>query len=178
MLRTLLAITCYAIPMFSYAISCPSNGKIINTGDTIAQVINVCGNPNTTRQRTENTVVSAEWTYFKKVSGSDNDKITILFNKNKITNINVTSNQQNCRNNTNTTNACAPLNKNVTSASLCHNIIKTGDTMQHVKSACGVPAQESVLQSVSKQIAELPYTNNVGPNVLVFEDGLLTDWKN
>ena len=174
MLRTLLAITLYAIPMISYAISCPSNGKIISIGDTIAQVVEMCGDPNSTRQHTENTVVSAKWTYYKKVSGSDNSKVTILFNNMRVTNINVASNSKNCRGNE---GVCPPVNQDLTSTNLCSRIIQTGNNMQYVQSACGAPAEEKVLQSDTKEISELSYTSDVGPSVLVFENGLLTDWS-
>lgn len=186
MLRKLLTFICIILPMHAYALSCPNNGDVLQTGYTLEQVMQHCGKPVSTNNYTTTKNDSEELIYYKNNINSDNIKVTVLVNNDRVANIHIVTNPKQCTNATSsndqssppkTVTTCPPTEQNVNSSSVCGRLIQIGSGINYVRSACGTPAEQKTLQTTTTQVSELTYSG-AGPNVLVFENGTLTDWKN
>jgi hypothetical protein len=184
-IRQLFAVVCIALPIQAFAFSCPNNGEPLQTGYTLAQVTQRCGQPSAVNDFTTTRNDSEELVYYKSGLYNANVKITFLVNNSRVTNINIVTNPKQCTNVTssnsatpsgNTVTTCPPTEQNVNSTGICGRLVQTGSGVDYVRSACGNPSQQRVLQSTSTQVSELTY-DAPGPNVLVLENGILTDWK-
>src|SRR3990167_9584669 len=116
----------------SFAIFCPTNFTQINYGDTIDQVIQQCGQPDSQKESTQtNDNAPQEWNYYISQTVSMNAlqpsttgtlKTTVTFDNNgKAINISVNG-------------------IGVGSSAICGQQIQLGDTRDNVKAACGKPA--------------------------------------
>jgi hypothetical protein len=180
MIRKLVTLISLSIPTFAFAISCPNNGTSLATGYTIQKVIQLCGNPVSTSSPSVTNNPSEKWVYYKKGSNNQNAKITILFNNSRLVNIQILSDVSNCAI-THDTNIsrCAPIEQNFTSSQICGGIIQANDNADFVLKTCGAPSEKVTVQSTNTtaaSVTELSYTGQ-SPNILVFENGLLKDWK-
>ncbi len=161
------------LPTSLFAFFCPSNFNQINVGDTIAQVIQQCGKPdsqNDTKKTDEN--VPQQWDYYvpqtvatsgmAAAQGTLRTQITFDANGNAI-NISVNG-------------------IGVGSSSICGNTnISLGDNRDKVKAACGKPVfinKQSVAEGGEKppatNITTMIFNGNT-PVKLIFENGVLKE---
>ena len=181
MIRKLVTVLSAIIPTCVFAISCPNNGTMLQEGYTIEKVMQLCGKPVATHNDTVTNNASEEWIYYKTGTNNQNAKITILFTNSRLVNIQILSDVSNCAiaHDTNISR-CAPIEQNFTSSQICGGIIQAGDNAAFVRNTCGAPSKQTTVQggtpSTNTATSELSYTGQ-SPNVLVFENGLLKDWK-
>lgn len=166
----LLALSLFIIPTMSFAFFCPTNFKLIDFGDTIDQVTQQCGKPNTqteTNQSADN--APQEWQYYvpQTVAMSDTTQVqgtlktSFSFDQNgKVINISVNG-------------------IGVGSTTICGNNIQLGDTKDTVKAACGQASfinksnngsgltPEGVIKVTTFNYQTTP------PMTLIFENGIL-----
>src|SRR3990167_5157360 len=181
-MKKFLLIACF-ISQNIFAMSCPNNGKIISPGYSVDQIIQTCGQPVSTRdyQKTVNT--NEVLTYYKDILGA-NVKITLTFSYGKLANINIIDPRNTMNQTCQTTNQagetintpCAPVEQNLLSSGFCGQMIQTGNNINYVRSVCGMPAAQNVTSSITTSVKEMTY-NGVSPNILVFENSQLVDWK-
>jgi hypothetical protein len=57
-MKRLLALVFLALPITGFAMSCPTNGSIIDQGDTLQEVLQRCGTPDSQREFTRLTSAS------------------------------------------------------------------------------------------------------------------------
>lgn len=178
----------------AYAIFCPTNFNNINYGDTLDQVLQQCGKPNTQNTYVKNPAVPQEWNYYLKIHPFDpvTTKMTLVFKDDKVIYINIagsnTANSVLCRTTRHTDNnsqqmqlACGnPYQSqyNVASTTICGPSIKIGDTPQAVEFACGKPifVTQSQTQDTTSEITELSY-QGMPTITLIFENGRLKQRK-
>jgi len=165
----------------TFAMSCPSNGTIIDTGYSEAQVLQLCGQPVSINAYKATTNLSEELIYYKNIHGS-NIKITMLFSYGHLANINTldAASNQVCQLTNQSANSvsasCASREQNVSLSNVCGQIIQVGYGIGYINSICGNPASQKVLSSVTDEMKEFTYTGP-GPTVLVVKNGKLVDWK-
>jgi len=148
----------------SYALFCPGNFNTINVGDTIDQVTANCGQPAAQHTHTESPNLPQEWTYYVKMSPTDQAtiKMTVAFNQGLVTNMNVNG-------------------IGLSNTSVCGATVQIGDTTKTVESVCGKAAfiqQGNAPQSqpgAETKITEMTYTTQTGDTTLVFKNGLLQE---
>ena len=159
----------FVFPLSVFGLSCPNNAHLIDKGDTINYILNKCGNPLSQREYKNTVALMQKWTYYKTNNPMDpnnsalpKSKIVIIFNNGRVDSIHLNEGEKNAQ--------------NVVSTNACGRIIQTTNGMQDVEFVCGTPAEKNDLQSNTTAITELTYSGS-SPNVLVFEDGKLSEIK-
>jgi hypothetical protein len=141
---------------------CPNNFNIINKGDSIEKVTQLCGPPVAARETEDTSKLPQEWSYNTPppFSGQGALNVNMSFNKGVVTSIN--------------TNQVG-----IGSTNACSQVINLGDSIEKVKRSCGQAQAISTGNgpgNVTKpqMTTEFKYT---GPNgaTLIFKDGKLTD---
>lgn len=189
-MKYLLVLILSCLSTAAMPMSCPNNGSIVDQGDNISEVVSACGEATYQNEHTENIAISKQWVYYKNNTGTtSNSQVSFLFNQGKVANIHLTLSPPGCQTvalqNTTDPNQhtqviqanCINTEQNVSTTALCGQLIGTGNSEADVLAACGTPAQETVLQSKTVKVVELQYKSSTKPNTLVFEDGILTNWK-
>jgi hypothetical protein len=156
-------------PLSSFGLSCPNSLHLIDKGDTIDYVLNRCGKPLSQREYTKATSSMQQWTYYKTDNPNDPDnpalpksKLIIIFNNGRVDSIHL--------------NVGSPNTQDVTNTNTCGRSINTTNTMQDIQLSCKTPAEKKDLQSNTVPITEFTYDGS-SPNVLIFENGKLSDTK-
>jgi hypothetical protein len=176
MLKKSLILLVFLITTNSFASTCPNGFNVINRGNTVDEILQLCGPPSKPPHTYKLAAsVPQEWLYYIPANSTDPSqgsvKMSVVFLNDKVTNITV--NSQSLIN----TGLCgASTNVNDTSKS-----IKTSDSMQTVKTACGAPSFINKGQAQDNapdgpQITELEY-NGASSVILVFENNKLTTSK-
>ncbi|GEM_PF-5137299 len=177
-MKHILLIVCLLASPLMFAMSC-SNGNIIDKGDTLKEILNSCGKPNSDKSYTKITEEQWEYINFNQTKA----KITIQFVNDQIKNIQIMDGSSTCfTDNTATLDAygytrltnCQPNEVFVTSTAICKQTISMGNSSAYVQAACGSPSTASQKHTV--EINELTY-NGSTLNTLIFEDNKLIDWK-
>lgn len=161
-----------ASPATAFAFFCPTNFSQIEAGNTIAQVKQLCGNPDKETSIEKEPKVPQEWSYFipqmvstqtsSQMPGTLKTSITFDQNGNAI-NISVNG-------------------IGVGASTICGNTIQLGDTQDSIKSTCGKPTfinkQEAENANDQPKIIVTEFIYNTTPRVvLIFENGKLTGKK-
>ena len=146
----------------TFAMFCPTNFNNINMGDSMDQVQQTCGKPDS--ENTKEVVpegLPQEWGFYKSPQGAlATLKVTIALDKDKVVNISVNG-------------------ASMVSTDICGSTISVGDSASSIKSACGKPSytnQSQELQHATEnktKVTELKY----GSTTLVFENGKLKTRK-
>ncbi|VVC75514.1 hypothetical protein AQUSIP_08040 [Aquicella siphonis] len=191
-MRLCFATVLFIVSMNAFAIFCPSNFSQVRPGDTIDQVLELCGKPDSQNSYNKTASLSEEWSYYVKSDANDKttSKMTVVFSSDKVININVVvprALEQGL--------IAAPNGKhapvvgviindgqtpqNVASTRVCGSLISIGDSVQQVESACGKPAavrqnQPPGAPADATIITELKYGGTT-PATLLFENGILID---
>jgi hypothetical protein len=163
MFKKYCAILLLLISTQAHAWFCPNNFSIIQAGDSLDKIKQLCGKPLSEKTTKQEPKTPQEWGYYVAVNPPNpaTVKMTVVFDVNGIVNnITVTS-------------------MSIASTSLCGGTISVGNTMQAVKAACGsppfinkgLPAQGNDKPLI---VNELIYSGPA-PNMLVFENGVLTE---
>ncbi len=175
----LLGLSTSASAMF-----CPKNFNQINMGDTIEQVQQQCGKPDSQKTVKGEDNGPQEWTFYvhpqmkrytetRTNSGQEASvKMTVAFNNGKV--INITVNSMSLA----TTTVCGSSASGQITQSLQG--ISIGDSAKSVKDACGNPiaVSKGTESNDQKPIEMIEYTyNSSPPAVLVFEGGKLVERK-
>lgn len=170
--KGLLFFFIYSLTTTSFAAFCPTNFNVLRTGDTVENVIALCGKPDKQETKERKPPTPQEWTYFvpQTVSANTTDamqgtlKTQITFDNNGNA-INISVN-----------------GIGVGATSICNNVnIALGASRETIKAACGDPtfinkdANPATLpDSGQKPIKVTTFTYNTNPPTqLVFEDGQL-----
>jgi hypothetical protein len=174
----------------SFAMFCPSNFKNIDIGDSLEQVLELCGPPTTQKTYKQNATSSAEeWTYYKRVNPLDQStaKMVVVIQNDQVININIADDSavsnEVCQSTItgskfaqSVCNSTLNSQHNVGSTQICGAPIQIGDHAQTVETACGkavaVTAYQQPDQPPPTEIVELDYD---GPPkaALLFENKLL-----
>jgi len=170
---TLLLLAFLGISTAASAMFCPNNFNQINMGDTLAQVQQQCGKPDTQKTSKGDDKGPQEWNFYvhpimnkytaiRTNSGQEASvKMAIAFNDQKVVNITVNG-------------------MSLATTTICGGAVSVGDGMQSVKSACGDPVfiNKSDQKSNEKpdEITELKY-NSTPPTTLIFINGKLNERK-
>src|SRR3990167_485093 len=125
-MKKLLFIVCLCTQNI-YAMSCPSTGKILDTGVSLEQTIQLCGQP-----------VSV--------------KMTLSFNGGKLANINILDTRNTANQTCQATNhfgqtintPCAHQEQNLSISGVCGPLIQAGNKIDYVRYACGNPASQNI----------------------------------
>jgi hypothetical protein len=163
MLKKYIAVPLFFVTTHVFAWFCPNNFNLIQPGDSLAKIKQQCGKPLSEKSSKQDAKTPQEWGYYVAVSPPNpaTVKMTVVFNEEGIlTNISVNS-------------------MSLASTGLCGGTISVGNTMQAVKAACGAPPfinKGQAGEGGGKQtvINELIY-DGPAPNMLVFENGILTE---
>jgi hypothetical protein len=148
-----------------FAWFCPTNFNQIQMDDTIATVQQQCGKPDEEKTIKEKPVDTGpqEWGYYVQQSPRNptSMKLTVVFTEGKAINISVNG-------------------AGISTTNLCSHPIKTTDSMETVKNACGAPmfinkGQESLdkKEPAANEITEYKYNSANPPTTLIFENGKL-----
>ncbi len=174
----------------AFAIFCPTNFSNINFGDTIEQIQQVCGNPNSVNQYKKNLATNQVWEYYIKAPGFDQNmaKMSVLFRDDQVMNIHIRydpyARAQICLITQNKDVRILPAfctnpadNQNVASTDICGTSIQVGNNTQSVELACGQPAvTKNVPGTENQSIYVTEFHYNGPPRVtLIFENGKLSD---
>src|SRR3990167_3955162 len=62
--KLVIALLMASCPYASYALFCPSNFNVINIGDSIDSVKQLCGKPDSEKSKEEPKPAPQEWTYY------------------------------------------------------------------------------------------------------------------
>ena len=185
---TLALLLIYSSQVF--AIFCPTSFTSINFGDTIEQIQQVCGNPNSVNQYKKNLMTNQVWEYYIKAPGFDQNmaKMSVLFRDDQVMNINIHydpyARAQLCLITDNNRMRVLPAfcanpsnNQNVASTDICGTVIQAGNTTQSVELACGQPAIIKNVPGTQNQSIEITEFHYNGPPrvTLIFENGKLSD---
>jgi hypothetical protein len=147
----------------AFAMLCPNNFNEITVGQTMEQIKQQCGPPDSEKSSDSKSDLPQEWNYYVQVSPTDQAtlKTTIAFNKGKVTNMSVNG-------------------IGVSTTAICGgNNISVGDTEDSIKTACGKPAfinQGNVNGGTPTKVTDLTYGGTQAV-VLEFEDGVFTGKK-
>lgn len=168
-MKKILGVALAFVSSQTFAFFCPTNFSQINTGDTLEQVIAVCGAPDSTKTTTEEANTPQELTYYVNPTGSNTGqplpqvtslKMTVAISaEGKVNNITVNG-------------------QSLITTPICNgNSIQVGDTFKTVKAACGDPGfvnKGQVANGAAKETktTELRYNSNP-PATLIFVDGKL-----
>src|SRR5437879_1136102 len=132
MKNTILLLAILGMLTSASALLCPKNFNQINIGDSIAQVQQQCGKPDSEKKLQAEDNGPQEWSFYVRPqmkryteirtnSGAEASvKMNVAFNQGKV--INVTVNSMSLA----TTTICGPA-------------VSVGDTAKSVKTACGTP---------------------------------------
>lgn len=148
------------IPVLTFALSCPNNGRILDTGYSLQRVLEYCGQPLNEKRYMRTTNLVEEWTYYKSGMNNSNIRVKILMRNNNVSNISVLENG---------------VEQNLQSSGICGVMLQTGEGSNRVISVCGYPVTKQVLENSQVEKIELTYPG-VGYRVLVLTDGVLTSW--
>ena len=162
-MRSLIIIFGLLMPISAFSLTCPNNGSILKTGDSIQEVTKQCGQAISSNSFTNTVTISGEWIYYIKNSSNNRmTKMTILHDRGHVANINIFLSGKH--------------EQNVQSSNICGKPIQIGDNMSYVQSVCASPTLQNTLQTMSTQITELKY-DGMSPNTLILENNKLTGWK-
>ena len=151
------------------AMFCPNNFNQINIGDTIEQVQQQCGKPDTEQKVKAEDNGPQEWNFYvhpqmKKYtemrtnSGAEASvKMAIALNGGKVVNITING-------------------MSLAATTICGPSVTVGDTAKSVKNACGDPVFVNKSSTTEKppEVIEYKYSGNT-PATLVFEGGKLKE---
>ena len=146
----------------TFGLPCATNGNVITRGDSLKDVLEKCGTPNSTNNSTRAIPIMQKWKYYKPHTYDQGiAKMNVIFKNKAVVAIEVTDN-----NSVNT----------VTSTAICGQIIQVGYNTQEIQNSCGTPASTKDTQVVNTSITEITYTTTP-PQRLIFENEQLADWK-
>jgi hypothetical protein len=168
MQKIIRALLFALLPSISFAISCPNNGTIIQLGDSEQAILSACGMPISRHDFKKVINQNETWTYYRHGIGATNIKIKLSFANDSLVNI---------KTETNNANNGHTIATNSASSTVCGRIIAAGDKPNLVQAACGLPISRKVIEQTTIDVSELLFGNAAGPDVLVFEDGKLVDWR-
>lgn len=163
-----IAVISAIITTPAYALFCPTNYNQINLGDSIDQVQQQCGAPDSQTKTQADAPVPQEWSYYVQPDPLKPNtlKVTVAFDASgKATNVGVNGTSLV------TTQICGGKN------------IHLGDTQDQIKAACGSPQIVNKMQPVVGAPAPTPTEvvtfkyNSTPPAVLTFTNGKLTERK-
>lgn len=169
MLKLIIAILAL-FPLQVLAINCPSNGKLINIGDSEQSVIKVCGKP-TSINTINNSVVRSATLTFKLSDRNGNNRVMFNINNGHVTGITV---MVVCAKND---ADCQPSSTPVKYYQGCAQYIYIGTNVEFLNKNCGEPEDVQVIDGTKDITEELTYEDGMSPNTLVFVNQVLTDWK-
>jgi hypothetical protein len=160
MLKKYIAISLLFVTTHAFAWFCPNNFNLIQAGDSLDRIKQQCGKPLSEKSSKTDAKTPQEWGYYVPMAqaGSATMKMTLALNQSGIvTNISLGS-------------------VSLSSTSICGGTISVGSTMEEVKAACGPPPFINKGQGGDKPVTvnELIY-GGPPPNMLVFENGILTE---
>ncbi len=144
------------------AMPCPNGQGILYKGDLLDKVLQQCGKPETIREYERTIPVAVRWTFYKKNIDLTSTKLKIFFHNNQIVNIEIQPSNVN--------------SQNVASTGLCGPLIRQGNSMQAVESACGKPVLQEVLETKKFEYKELIY-GRTPAQILIFREGQLIDFQ-
>jgi hypothetical protein len=158
-------ILTFLVAIFStnaFAMFCPTNFNNINIGDSMDQVQQACGKPDSeNKKEILPQGLPQEWGFYKSPPGAPATlKVTVALDKDKVVNISVNG-------------------ASMISTSICGSTISVGDSASSIKSACGKPSyinEGEEMQHATEnktKVTELKY----GSTTLVFENGKLKTRK-
>lgn len=181
-MRFLFSTLLLLVSTHAFAIFCPTNFSQIYEGNTVDQVIQLCGTPSSQKTYKQTKTLSAEWNYYVNTGyNQPTAKMTVILKDNQVINISVQSNnpvvyQTNTGKNPATINVYnnSSETRSVSSTSACGPIISIGSTAEQVQAACGNPiiANQNVDNASATEITELVY-GGANSATLVFENGVL-----
>lgn len=193
-MKKLILVMISLLSNTSFAFFCPTNFQTINVGDSLEQVIAICGPATSQKVLTMNNQPTDEaWTYYKQLNSFDPSTVPvrIVFKDNQVIHINIDI-DNNTANKICQTNAQFMQNSRVADACLAnannmHSVAKTticgaaisiGDAKQNVLIACGKPVEVKSLQPFNQPTpearTELDY--NSTPRVaLIFQNNQLVE---
>lgn len=190
-MRIILAMALSIVSMNVFAIFCPTNFSQVRPGDSISDVLALCGKPDSQVSHNKNGSLSEEWSYYVNTNANSKatSKMTVVFGGDKVINISVAVNHAVAQGLLSPSGSRhSPVidvivndgqtPQNVASTGVCGSLISIGDSMQQVERACGKPAAVNQNQlpgaPAAIVITELTYGGST-PATLIFENGILTD---
>ncbi len=178
-MRKFIVLIAVLLPLSTLAattVSCPTNGHFVDIGSSVAEVTKVCGSPTSTKNSTRTVNVTEELTYYKPAANAMNSRMTLLFKRGRLANITLVLPISNCDPATQPNQLCSSeTNPNWTNA--CGQTVGLDGDIEVIKSICGTPDTDKVLETATTNVTELSY-KGVEQNKLVFEDGKLVDADN
>lgn len=190
-----IAILLFILTTDSFALFCPTNFSQVNIGDTIAQVIETCGEPISQNTYKKTSILSEEWHYYVKTQFNDKatTKMTVVFKDNRVINIHIADNSNLLGSALYAAaleahrpqpidlayNAVNQQTHNVENTRVCGSPIKIGDSMPLVENACGKPIaiqqnQSPDIQDSAIEVTALQY-GGATPATLLFENGIFKE---
>ena len=164
MKKTLAILSLSLVSVSTFAMFCPKGLNQMNFGDTIEQVTQQCGAPDSQNTKKEAPFQPQEWVFYVKPDPKQTGsvKMTVAFDSKKIA-TNITVNAQSLQ-----------------KTPLCGTAIQAGQTTDMIKQACGSPAMinQSQLGAGPAAAAEVVTTtfkySSAPPTTLTFVDGKLS----
>jgi hypothetical protein len=170
-----VSIFLFLAPTLSFAFFCPNNFNQIQIGDTLDQVTQQCGKPDSQEKKPVEPNVPQEWIYFIPQTvamggglGAAQGTLRTSFSfdqDGKVLNITVNG-------------------IGVGGTMICNNTnIQLGASQDDIKAACGKPSfinkqQTAAATSETKQSTQITFTYNTSPPAqLIFVDGVLKERK-
>lgn len=174
-------------PAIAFSLPCPGGGGILYKGDTIAAVIQQCGEPQSKQTINKTTSSTKEWAYYKPHAyDQGSTQMVVIFNNDRVSNIRITERypyylcQQGIVQISSvfitTQLSCGDWVTYLTWTSFCGWTFQIGDNIQYVASICGQPASQSTVQLQSVEETRFFYGGD-DPQTIIFQNGRLVDWQ-
>lgn len=165
MFRKIIPLVLLISPAMVYAISCPNSDKMLELGDSMEHVLEVCGKP-TSIEKIDNDVLLDGVLTYDKPTGPN---VTFTITDQYVTKIEkpLPCDEE----------PCLKDSKEVINFYTgCDLYIYIGNNMPFVTKNCGVPSKIKTDKIIPDTTQRLLYPSSAGPNVLVIYNGELTDW--
>src|SRR5438128_2336437 len=138
-MKQILFVILFFISMSVFALPCPKTGNIIYKGDSIDDVKNACGKPDSVSTDLKVINKVQKWVYYRsQFYNQPNIKLSILIQNNAVVNIKAGRD-------------------NVTSTNLCGVIFSISDNSQQVLNACGEPLLRENLEVQTIPVTIMKY---------------------
>ena len=169
-----------------FALPCPNGNGILYKGDSIDEVLRQCGEPFAKHTSTQTLYSQQSLSYYRAHRFDRGySQINIYFRNDRVARITIDEHYPwpVCLSGfvavgqvITFQRSCGDWVYDTLNTNLCGQLFGVTDSIQYVKSVCGVPAAQSNLEAYTVENTELTYGGN-NPQTIIFQNGKLVDWK-
>lgn len=171
-----------------FAMPCPNGRGIMYKGDSLEEVLKQCGPPTSKKTTKQTLLLQEQWIYnLAHAYDPGSTQLVVTFNNSYVSGILINERYSGplifCRQFavqpglfTTVQTSCGNTSYNTPSTNVCGPAFGIGATQAYVASACGTPANKTVLQDNFTESTELFYGGS-SRQTIIFQNGKLIDWR-